>query len=615
MSRARRLKLTLWVLTGLAAAVAATRFLLGLGATTNLSDATPWGMWIGFDVMAGVALAAGGFIVTATVYIFKLEHFHDVVRPAVLTAFLGYVAVVVGLLFDLGLPWNIWHMIVFWNPHSPLFEVGWCVMLYLIVLMLEFFPVPAEEVSALARVRRGLLRLRLLLVILGIGLSTLHQSSLGSLFLIMPYHLHPLWYSPLLPLLFLVSAIALGLMMVMFESHFTAYVYQRKPETEVLAGFAGAARWILLLYLALRFGDLAARGRLGDLVSGQWQAWMFWFEMTVMAIGPIILLSLPRIRRARAGQWTVAALGVSGVVLNRIDVGGLVHMGRGQGFYVPAWTEIAVSAGVVSAAVLAFLFMVERFRVWHERPADPEADPLTLPEFDKVGMTWLGVPAVADRTVYSLAFVFAASVGFALLTPQAAAGGGIEPTPARRARGGETLWIDGNLDGDGVAFRHDEHQRREGGKTSCVQCHHMNLPRDRDSGCHQCHSDMWLATDAFRHAWHASPSGGRLACSECHARGTPRSAASAAPCDRCHKDLVPAAAAIAVKRYQAVGYVQAMHELCIGCHARAAKAQAKPALARCATCHSERRSFVDARDLVPRGQIGARVVLPRMSTR
>src|SRR5208282_3110451 len=162
--------------------------------------------------------------------IFKLDEFHSIVRPAVLTAFLGYVAVVVGLLFDLGLPWNIWHMMIYWNPHSPLFEVGWCVMLYLTVLALEFFPVPAEEFSALARIRRFLIRLRIPLVVVGIALSTLHQSSLGSLFLIMPYRLHPLWHTPILPVLFFLSAVGLGLMMVVFESQFTAYLYRRKPE-------------------------------------------------------------------------------------------------------------------------------------------------------------------------------------------------------------------------------------------------------------------------------------------------------------------------------------------------------------------------------------------------
>jgi len=615
MSRVRRLKLVLWLVTGLAAAVAAARFLYGLGATTNLSDAYAWGLWIGLDVMGGVALAAGGFIITAAVYIFKLQRYHRVVRPALLTAFLGYVAVVVGLLFDLGLPWNIWHMIVFWNLRSPLFEVGWCVMLYLTVLTLEFFPVPAEEYSALAKVRRVLVRFRLPLVILGIALSTLHQSSLGSLFLIMPYHLHPLWYSPLLPVLFLVSAVCLGLMMVVFESHFTAYLYRRKPETEVLAGLGGAARWVLLGYVALRFGDLAARGQLGHLLGREWQVKLFWFEMAVMAIVPAALLFIPRARRTRAGQWLAAAVGVFGVVLNRIDVGGVVHQGRGPQFYVPAWTELAISAGVVSAAVLVLMFTIERFKIWEERPADPEADPGKLPEFDSVGQTWLGVPAVAGRTVYSLAFILAASAGLAILAPKPAASRGIEHASAHRARGGETLWIDGNRDGYGVAFKHQEHQKRNGDQASCVKCHHMNLPRDRNSGCSGCHREMYLPADAFRHDWHSSPAGGRVACWECHERRKPRTAATAKRCDACHRDLVPNGALVQVKRYDAPGYAPALHQLCVGCHAKMAQQKAKPDLARCVNCHKERRDFVDAPGLRFRDRelAGKGILLPTVS--
>lgn len=612
MDRVRKLKFALWMVAGLAAAAAVARFLFGLGPTTNLSDATPWGIWIGFDVMSGVALAAGGFIVTATVYIFKLERFRSIVRPAVLTAFLGYVAVAVSLLFDLGLPWNIWHMLVFWNPHSPLFEVGWCVMLYLAVLSLEFFPVPAEEFSALARIRRALIKVRLPLVIVGIGLSTLHQSSLGSLFLIMPYRLHPLWYSPALPLLFFVSAIGLGLMMVLLESQVTAYLYRRKPETELLAELGGAARWVLVLYLGLRFGDLAVRGQLHGLWAAGWQVELFWIELAAMAIVPAALLFIPRVRCARAGQWTVAVLGVLGVVLNRIDVGGLAHMRRSEEFYVPAWTEIAITLGILAAAVLAFLFMVERFKVWEHRPADPEADPLKLPEFDSVGTTWLGVPAVAARTVYSLGFIVAASAGLAFLAPGAAASRGVDPAPVHHARGGETLWIDGNLDGYGVAFKHEDHGQPKGVKAPCVECHHMNLPRDRNSGCSRCHRDMYLPVDAFQHDWHASPTGARLACSVCHRRGEPRSAATAKRCDRCHKDLVPAGATIKVTNYRAVSYVQAMHELCVGCHVKAAKEQNKPDLARCAMCHKERRDAVDAGDLAfyGNGPVGKRVMLP-----
>jgi Ni/Fe-hydrogenase subunit HybB-like protein len=613
MDRVRRLKLALWTIAGLAAAVAISRFLYGLGETTNLSDATPWGLWIGFDVMSGVALAAGGFVLTATVYIFKLEKFHAIVRPAVLTAFLGYAAVVAGLLFDLGLPWNIWHMVVFWNPRSPLFEVGWCVMLYLAVLALEFFPVPAEEFRSLARPRRMLLKLRLPLVITGIALSTLHQSSLGSLFLIMPYHLHPLWYSPLLPVNFFVSAVALGLLMVLFENHVTAYLYRRKAETSLLSGLAGTARWVLVAYLALRIGDLAARGQLGWLRAGGWRTGMFWLELTMVGAAPALLFSVPRLRRSRAGQWGVSAIGILGVVLNRVNVGGVIHLGRGDSLYLPAWTELVISAGVVAGAALAFLFFIERFRVWEQRPADPEADPVRLPELDRIDATWLGAPGVAARTVYSLAFILAAAIGFAILSPEtAAASRGVRPAPARHARGGEVLWIDGNLDGYGVSFRHEEHQKRTGGKSACARCHHMNLPRDRDTGCHECHSDMYLPADAFRHDWHASLAGAGLACYECHRKGEVRSAATAKGCGDCHKDLVPAAAVISVKQYQAVGYAHAMHRLCVGCHAAAAREKQKPELARCAWCHKETREPVDAGRLssARRQLMGKRVVLP-----
>jgi Ni/Fe-hydrogenase subunit HybB-like protein len=593
MTRVRRLKLVLWLIAGMASAVAVSRFLFGLGAATNLSDATPWGLWIGFDVLSGVALAAGGFILTASVYVFRLERFRPLVRPAVLTAFLGYVAVVAGLLFDLGLPWNIWHMLIFWNPHSPLFEVGWCVMLYLAVLALEFFPVAAEEITVLARVRRFLVKLRLPLVITGVGLSTLHQSSLGSLFLIMPYYLHPLWYSPSLPVLFLVSAVGLGLLIATFESHSTGWLYRRKPETGLLSELGAVARWVLLLYLVLRFADLAWRGQLHHLAERQWQVWMFWFEISVAALLPAALLFIPRVRRTRQGQWAVATLGIFGIVLNRINTGGLVQSGRGGQFYLPAITEVIISTGVVAGIALVFLFLVERLRVWEERPADPEAAPVKLPEFDPVGTVWLGMPAEAARTVYSLGFALAAALAFAVLAPGPAASQGLASVPARQARGGEVLFVDGNRDGYGTSFPHDEHAARLGGKTSCVRCHHWNLPHDRNSGCYHCHRQMYRPADAFRHDWHASPAGGRLACTECHRQGEPRTAATAKPCEACHKDLKPAGAVIPVKQYQAPGYVDTMHRLCIGCHVTAAKEKRKPDLARCANCHKARRGVAE----------------------
>jgi len=608
MHRVRKLKLILWTLTGLAFAVGAVRFLFGLGATTNLSDATPWGVWIGFDVMSGVALAAGGFIVTATVYIFKLERFHAVVRPAVLTAFLGYLAVAVGLLFDLGLPWNIWHMLIYWNPHSPLFEVGWCVMLYLTVLSLEFLPVPAEEFSRLAKIRQFLLKIRLPLVIAGIGLSTLHQSSLGSLFLIMPNHLHPLWYSPMLPVLFLVSAIGLGLTMVMFESHTTAYLYHRKPETDIIGRLGGVARWVLFGYVVMRLGDMAARGQLYNLAGTDGPILWFWFEIALMGIIPIVLLSIPAVRTSRGGQWIAAAFGVSGIVLNRLNVGGVMHQGRGDYFYVPAWTELAISAGVVSGAVLVFLYFIERFKVWEERPVDPEADPKALPELSSVGSTWLGVPIVANRTVYSLVFILAAAVGLALLSPEPASSRGVDPSPVSPARGGEMLWIDGNFDGFGVAFQHESHRSMN----NCAVCHHMNYPMDQDTPCYRCHSDMYLATDAFKHDWHRSETGAGLTCMECHAKGEVRRAETAKPCADCHTDLVPASAGIKVESYDAIGYVSAMHQLCIGCHSELAAQMEMPEFAQCAACHGDSEEHFANQGLPSRDRErgGKRLILP-----
>ena len=632
MNRVYNFKLILWLLTGIAAAVAVARFMFGLGSSTNLSDATPWGLWIGFDVMSGVALAAGGFLITATVYIFKLEKFHGIVRPAVLTAFLGYVAVAVGLLFDLGLPWNIWHMIIYWNPHSPLFEVGWCVMLYLAVLTLEFFPVPLESYSKLRFIYNILVKFRLPLVIAGIALSTLHQSSLGSLFLIVPNRLHPLWWSPLLPVMFFVSAIGLGLMMVTFESNFTAYLYRRKPETSLISQLGKVARWVFILYLIIRFADLAAREQLSHLSGSEWQVYMFWFELLVAAIVPTVILFIPKARNSLSGQWIVSVMAVFGIVLNRINTGGLAHMDRGGGFYLPAWSEIAISAGVVSMAALVFLFFVEHYKVWEERPADPQADPEALPEFSAVDKTWLGDPGIASRTRNSMAFILAAAFTFSLLTHDMAKSEGVEPTPVQRSRGSDMLWIDGNTDGYGVAFKHTYHTLKLGAKipdpnadpnqtevvftidvnTSCARCHHMNLPLDKNSGCYACHADMYSPTDAFKHDWHSSTEGGNLGCTECHALGEVKTDTTAKKCEACHDDFYPQGVTIKVDDYEAPSYAEAMHGLCIKCHEKMAVEVGRPGLARCVICHAEPRAFVTDEELSKRytNPVGKRLILP-----
>src|SRR5215472_8517376 len=258
-----KVKLTFWraILAAvliLGACATYIRFFKGLGASTNLSDAFPWGLWVGFDVMCGVMLAAGGFTLTATVYLFNIKKFKPIVRPTVLTAFLGYLLVCVGLFFDLGRGYRIWHPLVMWNPHSVMFEVAWCVTLYTTVLSLEFLPIVLEKFGW-HKPLEWIHRISVPLMILGVLLSTLHQSSLGTLFLIVPEKLYPLWYTPILPLLFWVSAVAVGLAMTIFESWHSSRAFGRALELPLLASMARVLAVLMSVYLWIRFLDMSHR--------------------------------------------------------------------------------------------------------------------------------------------------------------------------------------------------------------------------------------------------------------------------------------------------------------------------------------------------------------------
>ena len=284
------------VILAAGAVVTVLRFWKGLGAVTNLSDKFPWGLWVGFDVLCGVALAAGGFTITAAVYVFNLKRFKPIVRPTVLTAFLGYTLVAVGLMYDLGKPWNIWHPMVMWNPRSPMFEVGWCVMLYLTVLALEFSGIVFEKLGwkkAIAVQHAATVPL----VIAGAIISTLHQSSLGSFYLITPGKLHPLWYTPLLPWMFYFSAIAAGLAMMIVESRLSSRAFGRGLEMPLLQSLAKGVVVALGFYATVRLADMARLGVLGEVFAGTREARFFQLEMAIGVILPIVLLSLPAVRR------------------------------------------------------------------------------------------------------------------------------------------------------------------------------------------------------------------------------------------------------------------------------------------------------------------------------
>ncbi len=349
--------LTIIVILGLGVMI--YRYLNGIGAISNLSDGRPWGLWISFDLYCGVALAAGGFTLAGAVYVFRLEKYHPVVRPAVLTAFLGYLLVILALLVDVGQPWYLWHIIPFPNIHSPLFEVGVCVMTYTAVLALEFSPVVFERFNwhIPLRVIRAI---QIPLVIAGVVLSTLHQSSLGSMLIMMPYTLHPLWFSPVLPILFLTSAIAVGPAMVIFESTLSTRVFGHKLDIGVLSGLAKAIPIILGIYLLLKLMDLAVAGELGLIFTAYPQNLLWWAEIIIGVVSPIILFAIPELRLNRNAVFWTAVLVVIGLVINRFNVSMLALDMRAGYTYFPHWMEFAISAGLVADALLV-IWLAHRF--------------------------------------------------------------------------------------------------------------------------------------------------------------------------------------------------------------------------------------------------------------
>lgn len=357
--------------------VLVARFAFGLGAVTNLSQTTPWGLWIGFDMLCGVALAAGGYTIAAAVYIFGLDEYKPIVRPAVLTGFLGYVFAVIGLLCDLGQPWRIPYPIFrFYGTTSVMFEVGWCVFLYTSVLALEFAPAFLEWMGWTG-LKRRVGQIMIGSIVLGILLSTLHQSSLGSLFLMAPGKLHPLWYSPFIPLFFFVSSIVAGLAMVIVESSISHRAFRDRLGAShavdldrLTVGLGRGAAIVLFAYFFLRLQGLAESGRF-DLLATGWGAWLM-VELVGFVLVPCLLLAHGA-RTGDAGLVRKAAIpAVLGVVLNRFNVSMIAFQADAAVRYVPSWMEIAGSLAIVTLGVLTFRWIVNRMPVLDARASGAE---------------------------------------------------------------------------------------------------------------------------------------------------------------------------------------------------------------------------------------------------
>jgi Ni/Fe-hydrogenase subunit HybB-like protein len=366
MSGTRIPKITLWrVIVALifVAGIYATyaRFALGFSQSTHLTDPQPWGLWVGLGTLCGVGLSAGGFGIAAAVYLLGFERYRPVLRTAVLVSFLGYMSVIAGMMYELGLPWRIWHPIFMWNRHSMLFEVSWCVMLYSTVLSLEFSPALVEKIPW-----KGLRdwylkqqhRILIGLVLVGCVLSSLHQSFLGGLYLLTKGKLDPLWYTPYLTTLFYLSAIPAGLAVTVIALYLCVRSLNVKLDTAILSELSRVIAPMLGLYGMFRFVDLFSRNALPYLFRRREESFSFWLEFGLLVVAPIVLLNIEKVRNNPQRLYWTCSLVVMGFMANRLNVS-ITGLQASSGiYYVPKWTEFAASLMVLTAVVMAFRYAV-----------------------------------------------------------------------------------------------------------------------------------------------------------------------------------------------------------------------------------------------------------------
>ncbi len=363
-------KITFWravgtiiVITGLYSTY--LRFTGGLAATTNLNDQFPWGLWIGFDILCGVGLAAGGFTICAVTHIFNIKQFKPLARPAILTAFLGYLLVIFGLMYDLGKPYNIWHAIIDWNPRSVMFEVAWCVMLYTTVLFLEFAPVVLEKLKW-KKLLSIIKMVSIPLMILGIILSTLHQSSLGSLFLILPNKMSALWYSGMLPVYFYLSAIAAGFAMVIFEAFMSARAFKRDVEMNLLSKIGLYSALFLILNFVIKIVDLSLSGNINLLFQTSQQTLLYYLEILIGTLIPSGILLVKDLRVQKKWLYISATLIVAGFLFNRMNVTITAISSELKLDYFPSFYEVSITLMLVVFGMLAFRLITKYFHIFNE---------------------------------------------------------------------------------------------------------------------------------------------------------------------------------------------------------------------------------------------------------
>ncbi len=350
----------------LAVLASAVRFIFGLGSTTNMNDTYPWGLWISFDVVTAVPLAAGAFTLGAIVHCFHIKKLEPLVRPAIVTGFLGYSLVCIGLLLDLGQPHKGWHTLVYWNVHSPMFEVSMCVMAYTTVLFLEFLS-PVCEKFGYHMPLRVLRWLEMPLVIAAASISTLHQSSLGTFFLIAVDKLHNLWYNPLLPLQFWMSAIFTGMSIIILEATMVHRYLGQPDESELLEVLTKILPWVLGAYLTVKIAAMAFLSH-GPLFDRPVLLALFLVEVIVGVIMPMVMFMKESNREDNRMQLRGASMIIFGVVLNRFNVSMFGMIQADQVIYYPSIVESLVTIGIIAGHILFFVLLAKYFPIFEHHP-------------------------------------------------------------------------------------------------------------------------------------------------------------------------------------------------------------------------------------------------------
>lgn len=369
----RSLPLFVYVLAAVAVfglSIGAYRLYAGLDTTTNLSKVYPWGVWISFDLTT-VALSGGAFTLAALVYVFHMHDLHAATRPTVLFGLLGYSSVLVILFFDLGRWDRFWHFLVYPNVNSALFEVSWCIALYSTILVFEFSPVLLEN-RGKDKLLAIIKKLTIPMVIAGVTLSSMHQSSLGTLFVIMSPRLHPLWYSMLLPVFFLISSLAAGIALVLIGSIISRRIFHSTLTDHQLEKLGWLLPWILGSYLALKLGELLLTEEIGLLFTSGVYSWLFWGELLIGVVIPIVLFSIKKVRLNRIGTFIGASLVALGIVMNRFDTSWFAIESVGNLHYTPSWMELAILVGVFSGVLFVYSVIAHYFPVFEETVCDDD---------------------------------------------------------------------------------------------------------------------------------------------------------------------------------------------------------------------------------------------------